>query len=153
MGEWESGRVGEWETWPDARGRIPGAVVERIARVSELRVYERAFALAMEIFERTKTFPREERYSMTDQIRRSSRSVCANIGEGWQKRRYLAAFVAKLSDAEAEAGETIVWLNFAVECAYLPRELTNVLEEGYNDVIGMLVRMMAHPDQWALLRR
>jgi four helix bundle protein len=122
----------------------------RIGRLDELRVYDRAFGLAMEIFRRSKHFPAEERFSLTDQIRRSSRSVCANIAEGWHKRRYPAAFVAKLSDAEAEAGETIVWLNFARECGYLPADLGDELRDGYDQVLGMLVRTIDRPDQWIL---
>ena len=87
-----------------------------LRRHTELDVYNRAFSVAMRVFELSKNFPKEERYSLTDQIRRSSRSVCANIAEGWRKRRYEAAFVAKLNDSEAEAAETQVWLQFGVEC-------------------------------------
>jgi four helix bundle protein len=88
----------------------------RVLRHTDLEVYERAFAGAMKLFSATKAFPGEERYSLTDQIRRSSRSVCANLAEAWRKRRYQAAFISKLSDAEAEVAETQVWLQFAVEC-------------------------------------
>ena len=88
----------------------------------ELNVYQAAFDAAMRIFELTKQFPVEEKYSMVDQIRRCSRSVCANIGEGWRKRRYKAHFVSKLSDAESEAEETRVWLEFAVHCRYLNQD-------------------------------
>src|SRR5437016_11607801 len=87
----------------------------------ELDVYCRAFDLAMDVFEQSKTFPREETYSLTDQIRRSSRSICANLAEAWRKRRYEGAFVAKLSDAETETAETQVWLEFAVKCGYVER--------------------------------
>ncbi len=83
----------------------------KITRHTELDVYKKAFDVAMEIFELSKKFPKEEIYSMTDQIRRSSRSVCANLAEGWRKRRYEAAFSAKLSDSESEAAETQVWLS------------------------------------------
>jgi four helix bundle protein len=85
----------------------------------ELRVYQTAFQLAMQIFEITKGFPVEEKYSMVDQMRRSSRSVCANIGEAWRKRHYPAHFVSKLSDSETEAEETRVWLEFALHCKYI----------------------------------
>ena len=92
----------------------------------------------------------EEKYSLTDQIRRSSRSVCANLAEAWRKRRYRAAFVAKLNDCEAEAAETQVWLKFAVKCQYLsveqPRELYGI----YNQVLGGLVKMITHPNDWLL---
>jgi len=89
----------------------------RIIRHTELEVYQKAFALAMEVFELSKSFPKEERYSLVDQIRRSSRSVCTNLAEAWRKRRYEAAFISKLSDSKAEAAETQVWLQFALECA------------------------------------
>lgn len=85
----------------------------------ELRVYVSAMEAAMEIFQISKSFPAEQKYSLTDQIRRSSRSVCANIGEAWRKRRYKAAFIAKLSDSETEACETQIWLEFALRCEYL----------------------------------
>ncbi len=90
---------------------------------TELEVYQMSFALAMQIFEESKRFPMEERYSLTDQIRRSSRSVCANLAEAWRKRRYENAFIAKLSDSEAEAAETQVWLAFAVNAAISTRKL------------------------------
>jgi four helix bundle protein len=88
----------------------------KIGSYRELRVYQNAMDSAMEIFERTKNFPAVEKYSMVDQMRRSSRSVCANIAEAWRKRRYRAAFIAKLSDAESEACETQVWIEFADKC-------------------------------------
>ena len=88
----------------------------KIMNHTDLQVYQKAFATAMEIFQLSKAFPKEEIYSLTDQVRRSSRSVCANLAEAWRKRRYEAAFVSKLSDSEAEAAETQVWLEFAVEC-------------------------------------
>ncbi|NET73527.1 MAG: four helix bundle protein [Sphaerospermopsis sp. SIO1G2] len=93
----------------------------------ELEVFQLAFNTAMQIFAESKKFPVEERYSLTDQIRRSSRSVCANLAEAWRKRRYEAAFIAKLSDSEAEAAETQTWLEFAVKCNYLTPETGRVL--------------------------
>lgn len=98
----------------------------------ELDVYKLGFAAAMRIFELSKAFPVEERYSLTDQIRRSSRSVCANVAEAWRKRRYEGAFLLKLSDAEAEAGKTQTWLEFAVECGYLAPETARDLYREYN---------------------
>lgn len=98
-----------------------------IRRHTDLEVYNRAFAAAMRIFELTKAFPKEERYSLTDQVRRSSRSVCANLGEAWRKRRYEAAWISKLGDSEAEAAETQVWLQFSIECGYLTREMATEL--------------------------
>ncbi len=104
----------------------------------------------MEIFELSKKFPVEEKYSLTDQIRRSSRSVCANLAEAWRKRRYQAAFIAKLSDSEAEAAEVQVWLKFAVECGYLEIDMGRNLYRNYNHIVGSLVNMINNPDKWIL---
>jgi four helix bundle protein len=119
-----------------------------IRRHTDLEVYQRAFAAAMRIFELTKSFPKEERYSLTDQIRRSSRSVCTNIGEAWRKRRYQAAWISKLSDSEGEAAETQVWLQFSVECGYLSRETGVELYTEYDAILSMLVDMIIHPEEW-----
>jgi four helix bundle protein len=116
----------------------------------ELRVYQNAFQLAMEIFEITKTFPVEEKYSLVDQIRRSSRSVCANIAESWRKRRYPAHFVSKLSDSETEADETRVWLEFSFHCKYISEKTFNDLDSRYDLVIGQLVKMMSEPEKWTI---
>ena len=124
--------------------------MERIARHNDLEVYKMAFEAAMRIFELSKHFPKDERYSLTDQIRRSSRSVCANIAEGFRKRKYPAAFVAKLSDAEAEAAETQVWLEFALKCRYLDEALYSELFKEYDHVLGKLVNMMRHPEKWTV---
>ena len=118
----------------------------------DLDVYQMAFEAAMRIFELTKSFPREETYSLTDQIRRSSRSVPANIAEAWRKRRYQAAFVAKLNDAEAEAAETQVWLEFSVECGYLDREIAHELYTTYDNILGKLVNMIVRPESWVIHR-
>src|SRR5947208_1022552 len=107
----------------------------------DLDVYRRAFAAAMELFELSKAFPKEETYSLTDQMRRASRSVCANIAEAWRKRRYPAAFASKLSDAETEAAETQVWIEFAVHCEYLPPEIGKQLFRTYDGIIQSLVGM------------
>ncbi len=104
----------------------------------------------MEIFEITKSFPAEEKYSLTDQIRRSSRSVCANISEAWRKRRYKAAFIAKLSDSETEACETQVWLEFANLCGYIDEETFKRLDEEYDRIMGQLVRMIDGADNWLI---
>lgn len=122
----------------------------KILRHQELDVYKKSFDLAMGIFEISKTFPKEEKYSLTDQIRRSSRSVCANVAEGWRKRRYEAAFASKLSDAEAEAAETQTWLEFSVKCGYLNREIGKKLYIDYDETIAMLVSMINHPRTWIL---
>jgi four helix bundle protein len=116
----------------------------------DLDVYRCAFAVAMKIFELSKTFPREERYSLTDQVRRSSRSVCANISEAWRKRRYPSHWISKLSDSEAEAAETRTWLKFAVECKYLNLEIGAELCSEYDVILGMIVNMIRHPENWRL---
>lgn len=122
----------------------------KIVRHQDLEVYKKAFAAAMEIFELSKSFPKEETYSLIDQIRRSSRSVCANIAEGWRKRRYEAAFIAKLSDAEGEAAETQTWLQFSVKCGYLDTETGRRLFKEYDEIISMLVTMINNSDTWVL---
>jgi four helix bundle protein len=116
----------------------------------ELEVYRKAFDSAMEIFHLSQRFPKEEVYSLTDQIRRSSRSVPANIAESWRKRRYPAAFVSKLSDAEAEAAETQVWLEFAVKCEYIERTQAAQLYKVYDEILATLVGMIHHRDTWTL---
>lgn len=124
--------------------------MENIRSYKDLRVYRSAMDAAMRIYEFTKKFPADERYSLTDQIRRASRSVCANIGEGWRKRRYPAHFVSKLSDSETEAEETRVWLEFSWKCGYLSKEQASELDRQYDHIIGQLVRMMQKPEQWTI---
>ncbi len=119
-----------------------------VQRHRELRVYQLGFEAAMKIFEHSKGWPQEERYSLTSQIRRSSRSVCANIAEAWRKRRYEASFVSKLSDADAEAAETQVWLDFALACGYMDKALYSELYKQYEQISGGLVKMMADPTPW-----
>ena len=104
----------------------------------------------MKIFEITRAFPVEERYSLVDQIRRSSRSVCTNIAEAWRKRRYKAAFIAKLSDAESEAAETQVWLDFATRCNYMKASLASDLEMAYDQIIGQIVKMIEEANKWII---
>ncbi len=125
-------------------------MADKITTHKELEVYQRAFAIAMRVFHLSKQFPREEMYSLTDQIRRSSRSVCANLAEAWHKRRYEAAFIAKLSDVEAEAAETQVWLEFGSACAYLPQDVRVDLSQAYDGVLRTIVGMISHPDSWVL---
>src|SRR6516165_640346 len=112
----------------------------------DLDVYRKAFDVSMTIFHLSKSFPKEETYSLIDQIRRSSRSVCANLAEAWRKRRYQAAFISKLSDAESEAAETQVWIEFAAKCGYLERERALILYQGYDEVLRMLVAMINSPE-------
>jgi four helix bundle protein len=116
----------------------------------DLEVYKLAFKCAMEIFELSKSFPKDEKYSLTDQIRRSSRSVAANLAEGFRKRRYEKAFVAKLSDSEGEAAETQTWLDFSLECQYITQEKYNELNQEYEHVIGKLVNMLKSPEKWSI---
>ena len=123
---------------------------KNINRHFDLDVYNLAFAAAMRIFELSRTFPSEERYSLTDQVRRSSRLVCVNIAEAWRKRRYPAHWVSKLSDSEAEAAETQTWLRFGVECGYLKREIEAELYNEYDAIIGKLVIMIRHPENWSM---
>ncbi len=120
----------------------------RVADYKELRVYRLAFDSAMEIFELGRHWPAEERYSLTDQVRRSSRSVCANIAEAWRKRRYEAAFVSKLSDSDAEAAETEVHLNFALRCGYMPPDKHTRLCDQYDHVCRQLTKMMHDAASW-----
>jgi len=126
--------------------------VSRIQSHEELDAYRLAFQAAMRIFKVSKSFPREEMFSLTDQIRRSSRSVCSNIAEAWRKRRYEAAFTSKLNDAEAEAAETQTWICFAVECRYLAPETGAELHQTYDYVIGKLVNIIRNPSPWILHR-
>ncbi len=123
---------------------------ERIVSHRQLDVYKRAFAAAMRIFELSRGFPKEETYSLTDQIRRSSRSVCANTAEAWRRRRYEAAFVSKLNEAETEAAETQVWLEFAVSCGYVSADVGKDLYQTYDGIIATLVGMANHPETWVL---
>ena len=116
----------------------------------DLRVFNNAMNVSMNIYELTKTFPTEEKYSLTDQIRRSSRSVCANIAEAWRKRRYRAAFIAKLSDAESEVSETQVWLEFAKKCGYLREEASEGLHEEYEIIMRQLMNMVQNVEKWLI---
>ncbi len=114
----------------------------------DLKVYQLAFKLAMEIFQESKNFPTEERYSLTDQIRRASRSVASNIGEGYRKKRYPKMFVSKMADADGEATETQVWLDFAGGCGYLPINRQIELRTGYEQIGRMLGSMIGHPERF-----
>jgi len=114
----------------------------------DLKVFQLAYKLAMEIFNESKSFPKEERYSLTDQIRRSSRSVATNIAEGYRKRRYPNMFVSKMADADSEGAETQVWLAFARDCGYLSQDRHDALIIGYEDVGKMLGSMIATPEKF-----
>jgi four helix bundle protein len=114
----------------------------------DLRVYRRAFETALRVSELSKAWPAEERFALTDQVRRSSRAVCANIAEAWFKRRYPKHFANKLSDAASETAETMVWIDFAQECGYLDGEAADSLREACSGVSGGLVKMMARTEDW-----
>ncbi|MCK5493870.1 MAG: four helix bundle protein [Candidatus Omnitrophica bacterium] len=114
---------------------------KKINSVRDLNVYQLAFKSAMKIFEISKKFPKEEMYSLTDQIRRSSRSVCSSISEGWRKRRYSAVFINKLSDSSQEAAETQTWLEFALGCKYIDNRTFKELDEKYEHIFAMLINM------------
>lgn len=116
--------------------------MEIIKSHKELTVYQLAFKSSMELFKLSKSFPKEEVYSLTSQIRRSSRSVSANLAEAFRKRRYEKAFVSKLSDCEAEAAETQIWLDYSFECGYLSRDLYEKLFNEYDMIIGKIVIML-----------
>jgi four helix bundle protein len=116
--------------------------------VEDLEVYKLAATLQKKVFQMTKSFPREEAYSLTDQIRRSSRSVGANIREAWAKRRYPAHFVSKLSDSDGESEETIHWILSAYDCEYINSDLRDMLKKEYRHVSGMLNKMMDSPKSW-----
>ena len=126
---------------------------ERIESYKDLHVYQNAMEAAMEIFRLSKSFPPEEKYSLVDQMRRSSRSVCANIAEAWRKRRYKAAFIAKLSDAESEACETQVWIEFAKRCNYINNDIMEKLDAVYNYIIAQLVKIIDEIDKWLIRKR
>lgn len=114
----------------------------KIEDFEDLRVYKSSFEAAMELFELSKNWPEQEKYALTDQIRRSSRAVCSNISEAWFKRGYPRHFASKLSDASSEAAETITWLRFAERCKYLDGERAHSLEATYRKIIGGLVKMI-----------
>ena len=125
----------------------------KILRHQELIVYKKAVDASMRIFEVSKSFPKEETYSLTDQVRRSSRSVPANIAEAWRKRRYIAAFVSKLNDAEGEAAETQTWVELAVKSGYLERSEGAELFSEYDEILAILMSMENRPESWVLFHK
>ena len=116
----------------------------------ELEVYQLSFSSGMEIFEMTKSFPKEETYSLTDQIRRSSRLVSGNLAEAFRKRRYPKHFISKLSDSEGEAAETQVWLDYAYACKYISKDLNYDLTDKYDHIIAMIINMIRKPENWSV---
>lgn len=126
----------------------------RLARTHrDLIVYQKAFAIASRIRECSREFPREEMYSLTDQVRRSSRSVTTNIAEAWRKRRYEAAFVSKLTDAAGEAAETQVWLEHAVDAGYIDKPTARDLYRACDEVLRLLVTMERQASKWCIVAR
>jgi len=124
--------------------------MSKIRSYKDLNVYQIAMNAAMRIFDLTKKFPHEEKYSLVDQIRRSSRSVCTNIAEAWRKRRYKAAFISRLNDSESEAEETRVWLEFCLKCKYLNESIVNELDDMYDNIIAKVVCMIKKPENWII---
>jgi len=122
--------------------------MSKIESFKDLIVYQKAYKLAMEIFEISKSFPKEEKFSLTDQIRRSSRSVTSCIGEAWAKRRYEKAFVNKLTDSLGEENETEVWLDYSKDCEYISGDDRRRLTNEYEEVHKMLISMINNPDKW-----
>lgn len=118
--------------------------------IKDLLAYQKGFNLAMEIFKISKRFPSEERYSLTDQIRRSSRSVCANMAEAYRKRRYPNHFISKLSDSDTENGETQTWLDFALACEYISFEEHKKLNDCAEEVAKLLVYMMNNSEKFLI---
>ena len=123
-------------------------MADKIRSARDLEVYKIAFNAAMEIFQLTKNFPSEERYSLTDQIRRASRSVCSNLGEAWRKRRYRALFTNILTDAQLEASETQTWLDFCLACEYINQQTFERLDREYEKFLGMLNTMEIKADKF-----
>ena len=122
----------------------------KIRTHKDLDVYQLSFEAGMQIFYISKNFPKEEKYSLTDQIRRSSRSVSGNIAEAWRHRRYPKSFISKLSTSEGEAAETQVWLDYALACEYIKDEIHKELYSKYDNVIGKLVNMIRNPEKWSI---
>lgn len=119
----------------------------------DLIVYKKAYSAAMAIFKESKSFPKEETYSLTDQIRRSSRSVCANMAEGYRKRIYPKHFVSKLSDSDGECAETMVHLDFAKDCGYMSEEMHKLITEEYLQIGKMLGSMMNSPEKFSVNKK
>jgi four helix bundle protein len=121
---------------------------KKIQNERQLDVYKLSVQAAMEIYELSKSFPKEEMHSLTDQIRRSSKSVSEQITKGWRRRKNVAEFVLKMNEAEGEAAETQVWLEYSVKCLYIPTEEGTRLHKKYDQILGKLVNMGNHPEKW-----
>ena len=121
-----------------------------IRHFRDLDVYQNGFETGLRVYKSSKKFPDDERYALTDQVRRSSRSVCANIAEAWRKRRYTAAFISKLSDSEGEAAETQVHIEFVFRHSYIGHADFQAIDDAYEHILGQLVRMIDHPEKWVI---
>jgi four helix bundle protein len=119
-----------------------------LADFKDLKVYQKAYDLSMEIYQLSKTFPKEEIYSLTDQIRRASRSVCANIAEAYRKRRYPKLFKLSLTNADSEVSETLVWIDYAKDCGYISEAVHQSISQGYKEVGKILGRIISHPHRF-----
>jgi four helix bundle protein len=158
MGRWGDGEMGRWgekffilfESSTFEIVRCKFYLMNKFRSHRELDVYQLAFNTSMEIFKLTKKFPKDEVFSLTSQVRRSSRSVCANLAEAFRKRRYEKAFVAKLSDSEAEAAETQVWIDYMLECEYINTQHHEKLINQYENIIGKLINMIISPEKWSI---
>ena len=124
----------------------------QINSAKDLRVYQKAYTLSMQIYQLSQHWPSEEKYALTSQIRRSSRSVCANLREAWAKRRYEAHFINKLTDADAENSETDTWLDFARDCSYLSEDEYQHLAAECRHVGSMLGKMLANPSPFLIAK-
>jgi four helix bundle protein len=136
-----------------AKRRNDGTARKPIRHFRDPQVYQNALATGLRVYELSKKFPPEEEYSLTDQIRRSSRSVCANLAEAWRKRRYEAAFISKLSDAEGEAAETQAHLEFAFHHRYVSRDEFLSVDDAYEKICAQIVRMIDEAEKWLIRRR
>lgn len=151
LGEGARGRGGERAKERRGEGAKKGCeIVEKIRTNKELRVYQLLFEAGMSIYRLSKSFPKEEMYSLTDQIRRSSRSASGNIAEAFRKRKYTKSFISKLTDAEGEAAETQVWLDYALECGYIDKTDHSVLYDKYDHILSMIVNMSNNPSNWTI---
>ena len=133
-----------------SNGQIGNTAKRPIRHFRDLDVYQNGFETGLRVYKSSKKFPDDERYALTDQVRRSSRSVCANIAEAWRKRRYTAAFISKLSDSEGEAAETQVHIEFAFRHGYIGHADFHAIDDAYKHILGQLVRMIDHPEKWVI---
>ena len=154
MGEWAKRRTNvktdEKKENDKPNGPVGETAKKPVRHFRDLDVYQNAVEIGLRVYELSTKFPDGERCALTDQIRRSSRSVCANIAEAWRKRRYTAAFISKLSDSEGEAAGTQVHLEFAVRHGYIGNDEFEAINDAYEHILGQLVRMIDHPEKWVI---